>query len=655
MGTPIDRLCVNTIKGLAMDAVQAANSGHPGMPMGTADIAYVLWNEFLVHDPAEPQWPNRDRFVLSAGHGSMLLYGLLHLTGYPLSLDDIKAFRQWDSATPGHPEYGHTAGVETTTGPLGQGFCNGVGMALAERVARERFGAELCDHWTYAIVSDGDLMEGVSAEAASLAGHLGLGRLVYLYDDNSITIDGTTAISFTEDRAARFASYGWHVQTIDGHDHAAIRAAIEAARAETSKPSLICCRTHIGHSSPNKQDTSKAHGSPLGDEEIRLTKQGLGMDPDATFAVPAEVVEHMRGGGRRGADARAAWTERLAGSARQAEWDAYFTAPDVGAIDWPQFEVAAKGLATRKASAKCVTAISQAVPGFLGGSADLAGSNGSTPAGAAGISAADFSGRVIHFGVREHGMASVCNGMALSGMRPYCATFLVFHDYMRPACRLAALMGLPVIYIYTHDSVYLGEDGPTHQPVEHLMALRTIPNMVTLRPADSTETADAWKAALARADGPTAICLTRQALPNFDRAGASGDATRGGYVLVDADAALKVVLIATGSEVAAAMEARARLEARGVGVRVVSLCSWELFDAQDAAYRVGVLPSGVPRVSVEAGRTLGWERYVGIDPARGASVGLDRFGASAPAKTLGAKLGLDADAVVAAVDGLLGA
>jgi len=655
MGTTIERLSVNTIKGLAMDAVQAANSGHPGMPMGTADLAYVLWSEFLVHDPVEPQWPNRDRFVLSAGHGSMLIYSLLHLTGYPLSLDDLKAFRQWDSATPGHPEYGHTAGVETTTGPLGQGFCNGVGMALAERVARQRFGAELCDHWVYAIVSDGDLMEGVSAEAASFAGHLGLGRLVYLYDDNHITIDGTTDISFTEDRAARFAAYGWHVQTIDGHDHAAIRAAIEAARAETDRPSLICCRTHIGHSSPNKQDTSSSHGSPLGPEEIRLTKQGLGMDPDAQFAIPDEVAAHMRASTARGAEARATWTEQLAASPKQADWDAYYATPSVDDVDWPTFDVTEKGLATRKASAKCVTAISQAVPGFLGGSADLAGSNGSTPAGAAAVTAGDFSGRVIHFGVREHGMASVCNGMALSGMRPYCATFLVFHDYMRPACRLAALMGLPVIYIYTHDSVFLGEDGPTHQPVEHLMALRTIPNMVTLRPADSTETADAWRAALARTDGPTAICLTRQGLPNYARDGAGGDATQGGYVLKDADAALKVVLIATGSEVAAAMEARGRLEARGVGARVVSLASWELFDAQSAEYRAGVLPAGVPRVSVEAGRTFGWERYIGADPAQGAAVGLDRFGASAPAKILSAKLGLDADAVVAAVDGLLGA
>ena len=652
MGTDIARLTVNTIKGLTMDAVQRARSGHPGMPMGAADMSYVLWSEFLVHDPADPSWPDRDRFVLSAGHGSMLLYSLLYLTGYPLSLDDLKAFRQWGSKTPGHPEYGHTAGVETTTGPLGQGFCNGVGMALSERYLRERFGAALCDHWIYAVVSDGDLMEGVASEAASLAGHLGLGRLVYLYDDNHITIDGTTEIAFTESRAARFEAYGWHVQSVDGHDHQAVREAIRAARAEADRPSLICCRTHIGHGAPTKQDTSKSHGAPLGDEEIAATKRALGMDPEARFAVPEAVLEHMRGSTARGAEARAAWLERLEASGRRAEWEAFFAAPDPGAVDWPEFEVTDRGLATRKASQACVSAISRAVPAFLGGSADLAGSNGSTPDGAQAIGPESFRGRLIHFGVREHAMASICNGMALSGMRPYCATFLVFHDYMRPAVRLSALMGLPVVYIYTHDSVFLGEDGPTHQPIEHLMSLRVVPNLVTLRPADATETAEAWRIALSRSDGPTAIALTRQGLPVFSREGATGDSSRGGYILVDAEAELRVVLIATGSEVAAAVRAREQLEGRGLGARVVSMPSWEIFDAQDAAWRSRVLPEGVPRVSVEAGRTLGWERYVGPD---GTSVGIDRFGASAPAAALGRELGLDAAAVIRAVERILGA
>jgi transketolase len=650
MSPPIQRQCVNTIKGLAMDAVQAADSGHPGMPMGAADMAFVLWSEFLVHDPADPGWADRDRFVLSAGHGSMLLYSLLHLTGYPLSLDDLKAFRQWGSATPGHPEYGHTAGVETTTGPLGQGFCNAVGMAIAERYERERFGPEICDHWIYAIVSDGDLMEGVTSEAASLAGHLGLGRLVFLYDDNRITIDGTTDISFTEDRAARFAAYGWHVQTVDGHDHAAVRAAIEAARAEAGRPSLICCRTHIGHSSPKYQDTSASHGAPLGEDEIRATKQLLGMDPDAHFAIPDEVAAFMRGTTSRGAEARAAWSERLAASGRADEVAAWRAAPDIGAVQWPEFSPSDKPLATRKSSGRCVSAISKAVPSFLGGSADLAGSNGSTPAGASPLTREDFTGRYLHFGVREHGMASICNGMALHGMRPYCATFLVFHDYMRPAVRLAGLMGLPVVYIYTHDSVFLGEDGPTHQPVEHLMSLRLIPNLVTLRPADGAEVVEAWKVALSRADGPTAIALTRQNLPELPRQDAVGDASRGGYILAEAESELKLVIIATGSEVSAAMDARSTIEARGLGVRVVSMPSWELFDAQSAEWRKKVLPHNVPRLSVEAGRTLGWERYVGKD---GASVGLDRFGASAPWRTLAEELGLDAEAIVSAAERLL--
>ncbi|MEE2750977.1 MAG: transketolase, partial [Myxococcota bacterium] len=448
--TSIDRLAVNTIKGLAMDAIQAANSGHPGMPMGMADSAYVLWTQFLKHDPSDPLWPDRDRFVLSAGHGSMLLYSLLHLTGYDLSLEDIKQFRQWGSRTPGHPEYGHTAGVETTTGPLGQGFANGVGMALAERYLRDHFGSDLCDHYVYAIVSDGDLMEGISSEAASLAGHLNLSRLIYLYDDNSISIDGSTDLSFTEDRNGRFEALGWHVQTVDGHDHAQVAAAIAAARAEQSRPSLISCRTYIGHSSPNLQGSEKSHGAPLGHDEIRLTKEGLGMDPEQQFAVPGEVLESMRTNVEAHAGERRAWEARLSESDRREEWATWSNAPDLSGVEWPGFPADEKGVATRKSSGKVLNALAANVPHLLGGSADLAGSNGSLLGGEAVITGEDFSGRNLYFGVREHAMASICNGMALhGGTVPYCATFLVFHDYMRPAVRLAALMGQQVIYVYT--------------------------------------------------------------------------------------------------------------------------------------------------------------------------------------------------------------
>jgi transketolase len=646
------RITVNTIKGLAMDAVQAADSGHPGMPMGAADMATVLWSQFLKHDPADPAWPDRDRFILSAGHGSMLLYSLLHLSGYDLSLDDLRAFRQWDSKTPGHPEFGHTAGVETTTGPLGQGLSTGVGMALAERILREEFGEALCDHWTYGIVSDGDLMEGVASEAASLAGHLKLGRIVYLYDDNEISIDGSTSLSFTEDRAARFAAYGWHVQQVDGHDPKAIHAALLAARSDT-RPSLICCRTVIGQGSAH-EGTSDVHGAPLGAADIASVKRKLGMDPEASFVVEPAAVSHLRQ--HEGAAAHAAWQARLDAHPRGAELLAWL-AGDAEAVlskaTLPTFAAGAS-IATRKASASVLKALSAVAPNLVGGSADLAGSNG-VDIGARSVTPERAAGaQTVHFGVREHAMAAMCNGMALhGGLIPYCATFLMFHDYMRPSVRLSCLMGQRVVYVYTHDSIFLGEDGPTHQPVETLFAMRTIPGMRVFRPADATETAEAWKAALRRTDGPTALVLTRQGLPVIDRQrfGPAEGLHRGGYVLSDPSGSPDVVLLATGSEVSLAVKAAELLAAKGVGARVVSVPSVELFRAQQASYRAEILPVGVPRVSIEAGTTWGWEALVGDD---GLMIGLDRFGASAPANVLAERFGFTPAQVTARVLSLLG-
>ena len=648
MSAELDRLVVNTIKGLSMDAVQAANSGHPGMPMGMADAAWVLWSRFLKHDPSAPDWADRDRFVLSAGHGSMLIYSLLHLTGYDLSLDEIKNFRQWDSRTPGHPEYGHTVGVETTTGPLGQGFGNAVGMAMAERALNERFGAELCDHFTYVIAGDGCLMEGIAAEAASLAGHLRLGKLVCLYDSNSITIDGSTDIAFTEDVGARFEAYGWHVVHCDGHDHEAVAAAIDAARNDL-RPSLVVCTTHIGHGSPNKQDKSAAHGAPLGGDEIRLVKESMGFDPDVDFAVSETALARAREANGPNHDARLAWEQRLQGHLKRAHWEAWHEVPDVDGVAWPIFE-AGKSLATRKASHAALNAAALGVPQLMGGSADLAGSNGSLIKGSEAITGESFAGRNINWGVREHAMAAACNGMSLhGGVRPYNATFLVFHDYMRPSVRLSALMNQPVIYIYTHDSIYLGEDGPTHQPVEQLMSLRLIPNMMTIRPADANETVEAWKAALGRNDGPVALSLTRQGLPILDRSkmGAAAGLHKGAYVLAEANGEHKLTLLASGSEVELALRSRDALEAEGVGTRVVSFPCWELFAAQDRDYRKSVL-GDAPRVSIEAGRTMGWERFAD------ACVGHDGFGASAPAKVLGEKFGLTVSGVLAAAQEVLG-
>lgn len=647
--TPTDhRRCVYTIKGLAADAIHRADSGHPGMPLGAADMATVLWTRFLKHDPAEPTWADRDRFVLSAGHGSMLLYSLLHLSGYDLSLDDLRSFRQWGSRTPGHPEFGHTPGVETTAGPLGQGVAVAVGLAMAERWKRETYGDELCDHRVWCIAGDGCLMEGVAAEAASLAGHLKLDRLTLLYDDNQITIDGSTDITFTEDVGARFEAYGWHVQHVDGHDAEAVASALTAATAETQRPSLICARTVIGQGSL-KQGTSATHGSPLSAPDIAQLKEHMGRDPQREFVVPAEVLAAFREHG--GPQARAAWQARVAAHPRGAELlAALATTGDelVAKVAWPSFAVGSS-VATRKATQACLKAITKASPFVLGGSADLAGSNG-TDIGVRAFTPASFAGAAtVNFGIREHAMGAICNGLALhGGITPYCATFLVFHDYMRPAVRLAALMGLGVIYVYTHDSVFLGEDGPTHQPVETLLALRCVPNLLTIRPADAAETAEAWKIALARRSAPTALALTRQGLPTLDRTvyGAVEGVHQGGYVLSEAKGALQVVLMGSGSEVQTLLDAQTLLESAGVHARVVSVPCRELLWEQDRAYRDAVLPVGVPRVSLEAGLTLGWERYIGDS---GLAIGIDTFGFSAPAEVIAEKIGFTPAAVAARV------
>jgi transketolase len=630
------RLCANTLRGLAIDGVEAARSGHPGMPLGMADVAAVLWTRFLKHDPADPLWADRDRFVLSAGHGSMLIYGLLHLSGYDLSLDDLRQFRQKGSRTPGHPEYGHTAGVETTTGPLGQGFANGVGMALAERMLNARFGSDLVDHFTYAIVSDGDLMEGVASEAASIAGHLGLGRLIYLYDDNQISIDGSTEIAFTEDVLARFAAYGWHVQAVDGHDPVAIEAAIVAAREETGRPSIIRCRTRIGYGSP-LAGSEKSHGAPLGAANVRATKEALGLDPDASFAAPDAAYTAFRA--HDGAARRAAWAARLADSPHAAAFHAQLAADPaeiLASVRWPSFEVG-KGMATRKTSQACLRALMAAAPQIMGGSADLTESNGVDVARPA-VTPASFAGPVVNFGVREHAMASMCNGMALhGGIIPYNATFLVFHDYMRPAVRLSALMNLGVVYVYSHDSVFLGEDGPTHQPIETLAALRLIPRLHVWRPADGAETVDAWKAAVSRRSAPTALVLTRQNLPELARP-AGVDASRGAWMVRDG---ADVTVVATGSEVALALAAADLLAARGIEARVVSMPCRELFLAQSAAWRDALVPRDRPRCSVEAAVAAGWERVIGD----GVSISIEDFGMSAPMAAIAESLGFVPSAV----------
>ncbi len=658
MSAHLDQLCINTLRTLAMDAVQKANSGHPGMPMGAADMAYVLWTRFLKHNPADPDWPNRDRFVLSAGHGSMLLYSLLHLTGYDLPLEELKNFRQLGSRTPGHPEYGLTPGVETTTGPLGQGFANGVGMAIAERFLAATFnrpGFPVFDHCTYAIVSDGDLMEGISHEAASLAGHLALGGLIYLYDDNEISIEGSTEITFTESVPDRFEAYGWHVAEVDGHDLEAIAGAIRAAQAEAERPSLIVCHTHIAYGSPNKQDDAAAHGAPLGEEEVRRTKEALGWPPEAAFWIPDEALIRFRQAVDTGQQAQGEW---------RALFERYSNAyPDEAALleclwagDLPDgwrdelssFTPDEGPMATRKASGAVLNAIAGGLPTLMGGSADLAPSNKTWLEGYSDFQRDESAGRNMHFGVREHAMAAILNGMALHGeLVAYGGTFLVFSDYMRPAVRLAALMELPVIYVWTHDSVWLGEDGPTHQAVEQLAGLRAIPNLEVIRPADANETAAAWRTALERRDGPTGIVLTRQSLPILDRsqlADASG-LGRGAYVLRDAPGGSPdLILIATGSEVHLALEAQDVLTGEGVQVRVVSMPCWSRFEAQSESYRNEVLPPQVAeRLAIEAAVPFGWERYTGSQER---VMALERFGASAPYPDLLNKFGFTPEAVV---------
>jgi len=661
----IDELCINTIRTLAMDAVEAAQSGHPGAPMGLAPAAYVLWTRVLKHNPQNPGWPNRDRFVLSGGHASALLYSLLHLCGYDLSLDEIKRFRQWGSKTPGHPEYGHTPGVETTTGPLGQGIGNAVGMAIAERRLAARFNRgsrKIVDHFTYVFCGDGDLMEGVSSEAASLAGHLGLGRLICLYDDNHVTIDGGTELSFTENVTQRFKAYGWQVLRVnDGNDPEAIRQAFMGARAEVAKPSLIVCRTHIGYGSPHKQDSHEAHGAPLGADEVRLTKARLGFPPEATFFIPEEALRHFRRCVERGAKAEAAWQKTFATwaskfSERAEGWHRAMdrSLPPGWDADLPNF-ADGKPIATRAAFGQALNAVAPKLPTLMGGSADLSPSNNTAIKGAHDFQKGAYDGRYLRFGVREHAMGAILSGLALhGGVRPYGGTFLVFSDYMRPSIRLAALMKVPVIYIFTHDSIAVGEDGPTHQPVEHLAALRAIPGLTVIRPADATETAVAWRTALQSAEGPVALILSRQNLPVLDRRKLppAEMLNRGAYVLSDAAGAPQAVLIATGSEVQLALKAQGMLAERGVAARVVSMPSWELFEKMPRDYRDAVLPPAVSaRVAVEAGIAMGWERYVG---ASGAVVGMTGFGASAPGGTVMEKFGFSAERVVDAALGVLG-
>ncbi len=720
----LDLLAVNTIRILSAEAVQKANSGHPGMPMGAAGMAYVLWTRFLKHNPRNPHWPDRDRFVLSAGHGSMLLYSLLHLTGYDLPMDEIRAFRQWDSRTPGHPEQGHTPGVEVTTGPLGQGFAHGVGLAMAERFLGEHFNRPdhtLVDHYTYAIVSDGDLMEGISHEAASLAGHLRLGKLIYLFDDNGITIEGETSLATSEDVHRRFDAYGWQVLSAQGEDLDGIADALERARTTLDRPSLIAVRTHIGHGSPNKQDTADAHGAPLGDEELQRTKKALGWQAAEPFHVPPAVRDHLGAAIERGAETERRWRERLerygeSHPKARAEWDRWQEGrlPD----DWdsPLWEVegSSKPLATRAASGQAINALAPTLGNLIGGSADLAPSNNTRIKDRPAFDAAGAVGPNIHFGVREHAMAAAINGMALhGGLRPYGGTFLVFSDYMRPSLRLAAMMQAPSIFVFTHDSIGLGEDGPTHQPVEHLASLRAIPGLTVIRPADELETREAWWAAI-RSRGPVALVLSRQKLTplnreqmprqidegstaagatareanragtgattgstaagatagNANRAGAAirspaqeggVPVARGAYVLAEAGSdptpkdagastAPRLILIGTGSEVSICMQAREALQKRGIPTRVVSMPSWELFEQQPESYRKGVLPAGIPRLAVEAASPFGWERYT---LRRDAVLGLERFGASAPAPVLFEKLGFTPATVVQRAVGLL--
>jgi len=676
-----DELCINTIRMLSVDMVQQANSGHPGMPMGAAPMAYILWTKFLRHNPNNPKWPDRDRFVLSAGHGSALLYSLLHLTGYELSIEEIKRFRQWGSKTPGHPEHGETPGVECTTGPLGQGFAHGVGMAIAERFLAARFNRpdhEIVSHYTYSIVSDGDLMEGIASEAASLAGHLRLGKLIYLYDNNHITLAGEIGLNFTEDVCMRFKAYGWHVQSVeDGNNTEAISKVITAAQNESSRPSLISVRTHIGFGSPRKQDTFEAHGSPLGPEEVMATKKNLGWPLEPAFYIPEEAITHFRETLIRGSQLEEEWKAKLelyrkAFPELRAEWDQWMSAglPEDWDKDIPSFSPDPKGIPTRSASGQIINAIASHLPSLIGGSADLNPSTNTALKNKGNFQCPGFGdgtlqgaisgpwgyeGANICFGVREHVMGCIINGMSLhGGLFPFGSTFLIFSDYMRPAIRLAALMKLHVIYIFTHDSIALGEDGPTHQPIEQLANFRAIPGLVVIRPSDANETAEAWRVAMEHRGGPVAIILTRQNVPVLDRDKlhpATG-LRKGAYILADAPSGKpEVILIATGSEVHLALEVHEKLKMEEIPARVVNMPSWELFDQQPEIYRNEVIPPEVTtRISIEAGATQGWHRYIGL---RGEAIGIDHFGASAPLKVVLKEFGFTSENILDKIKALL--
>ena len=646
MSVDIELLSINTIRFLAVDGVQKANSGHPGMPMACAPIGYTLYKKVLKHNPANPHWYNRDRFILSNGHGSMLLYSLLHLCGYKVALDDLKNFRQWESITPGHPEYGLTEGVETTTGPLGQGFTNAVGMAIARDYLGASFNKDdykIIDHYIYGICSDGDLMEGISHEAAALAGHLKLGKFIFFYDDNKITIDGSTSLAYSDDVQKRFEGYHWQVLHVDDvNDLSQMNKAIETAHKSNDKPTLIITKTHIGFGSPNKQDTASAHGSPLGEEEVKLTKQNLNWPDDKYFYIPGEVSEHFKEVRKKGEEYEAEWNKLFQSYKKkypsEAEQFLKIMKGDLG-NGWkkalPVFENVNEKLATRAASGKVINAIAEYLPMLIGGSADLEPSNNTMIKGIGKFSADDRSGKNFHFGIREHGMASIMNGMALyGGIIPYGGTFLVFSDYLRPAIRLASISGVKVIYVFTHDSVGLGEDGPTHQPVEHFAALRAIPKLVFIRPSDATETVEAWKVAIEHKGSPVALILTRQKLPVFDRKklASAENLYKGAYIIKEAKDNPQVILMASGSEVYLAIDAAEKLQEEGINVRVVSFPSWELFEKQDSKYKSQVLPEFIKaRVAIEAGISLGWKRYVGD---LGEVISIEKFGASAPYTTI---------------------
>jgi transketolase len=655
----LDELCINTIRTLSMDAVQKANSGHPGAPMGLAPIAYTLWTKFLKHNPGNPDWHDRDRFVLSAGHASMLLYSLLYLTGYGISIEELKEFRQWGSRTPGHPEHGLTPGVETTTGPLGQGISNAVGMAIAEKWLAKHFnrpGFNIVDHYTYVIASDGDMMEGVASESASIAGHLGLSKLICFYDDNHITIEGCTDLAFSEDVCKRFESYGWHTQKFDDDiDLDDLSKAVEIAKAEKDKPSLIAIRTHIGCGSPNKQDSEKAHGEPLGEEEILLTKKNLGWASEESFYIPEEAIKHFRQALDKGCELEYNWDGIFDAYAKEypdlaKEWHSFIHKEY--SDEWkkaiPVFKADQKPIATRNASGLVINAIAPHIPNLVGGSADLAPSTKTNMDKYASITREDFSGRNIHFGIREHGMGAIVNGMTLhKGIIAYGATFMVFSDYMRPSVRLSAIMEQPSIWIFTHDSIGVGEDGPTHQPIEHLSALRAIPELIVIRPADANETAEAWRIAIESRNRPIAMALTRQNLPILDPSqypNLTDGVKRGAYILIDTEGEPDIILIGTGSEVSLVLDAGKQLNENGIKARVVSMPSWELFDEQDKEYQDKILPPSVKnRLAVEAGITQGWCKYVGSE---GDVIGINHYGASAPGGTVFKHFGFTVENVV---------